>query len=244
MESSSKRSWRSVLPLAAVIAGVVALAIAATRLGELSVVRGALESIRSGADEWWAVPLFVLLYLLCTTALIPVALLSAAGALAWGWKLGGTIELLTCTVVALVPWAIGGRGLGKWVEKRVPFGALRLDLPMAFLLLRIVPIVPYAALNYLAGAARIPAGLYVGATFLGSIPSVYLFAWFVDTMGDAALGTADQVKIAGACALLAAALLMGRAAARRVGRRLRAARTVPPPDGAGLHSASPAPPPE
>ena len=78
---------------------VVAVALVATRLGDIPAARAAVETMRSGADEWWAVPLFVALYALFTLLFLPVGLLSAAAALTWGWKLGGTIELLTCTVV-------------------------------------------------------------------------------------------------------------------------------------------------
>ena len=48
------------------------------------------------------------------------------------------------------------------------------------LLLRVVPIIPYTALNYVAGLSPIRPQRYLLATFIGMVPSTYLFAYFVD----------------------------------------------------------------
>lgn len=205
---------RSFLPLLAIVIPIVAVAFVATQMGEVPAVRAAVETMRGGADEWWAVPLFVLLYSLFTIFFLPLGLLSAAAALTWGWAIGGTIELVTCTLAAHPPFFLARRGLGGWIARRVP----RRHIPesrFALFLLRLVPVVPYVALNYLAGATRVRTRDYGVATFFGSIPSVFLFAWFVDTMAGAAMGIADQAKIIGACLLVAIAAI----AARYVGGR-------------------------
>lgn len=233
---------RTLLLLAAAVVAAVAVTLAATRLSSITPLRAAVEALREGGDAWWAVPLFVLLYTLCAISLVPAGVLSAAAALTWGWKLGGTIELVTCTAAALIPWAMARTGLAAWIARRVPVERIGLDVPFVFLLLRIVPILPYSVVNYVAGIARVPLRRYVVTTFFGSIPTVFLFAWFVDTMGAAALGAATQAKIAAACAAVAVAAIIGRAAAIRLRSRLYGPRTAPPPDGGGPHSASPEPP--
>lgn len=235
---------RSLLLLTVTAGAAVAVTWAATRLTDITPLRTAVEALRGGGDAWWAVPLFVLLYTLCAVALVPAGILSAAAALTWGWKLGGMIELVTCTFAALVPWALARTRLAGWVERRIPVDRVGLDIPFVFLLLRIVPILPYSVVNYLAGVVRVPLRRYLLTTFAGSIPSVFLFTWFVDTMGEATLGAATQAKIAAACGAVAVAALIGRMAAMRLRRRLYAPRAVPRPDGGGLRSASPEPPQE
>ena len=208
---------RSALPLLLIVIPIVAVAFVATRMAEFPAVRAAVETMRSGADEWWAVPLFVALYALFTVLLLPVGLLAAAAALTWGWALGGTIELITCTLAALIPFFLARRGLSGWIERRVPRERIP-EAPFTLFLLRLVPVIPYVALNYLAGTTRVRIRDYVAVTFFGSIPSVFLFVWFVDTMANAAVGLAEQAKIIGACVAVAVVAILGRAVARRVAR--------------------------
>jgi uncharacterized membrane protein YdjX (TVP38/TMEM64 family) len=211
---------RDFIPLAAIVVPVVAVAILATRLGDLPAAQAALAAVRSAAGEWWALPLFAAVYTLFTVFLLPVGLLSAAAALMWGWKLGATIELATLAFASMVPYFLARRGLSGWVQRRLPRQELpALESGFNLFLLRVVPLVPFVALNYIAGATRVRTRDYVVATVAGSVPSAFLFAYFVDTMAGASLGVATQAKIVGACVLVAAAAIILRLAARRVARR-------------------------
>jgi uncharacterized membrane protein YdjX (TVP38/TMEM64 family) len=211
---------RDFIPLAAIVVPVVAVAVLATRLGELPAVQSALVSLQQTSSHWWTLPLFVLLYALFTVLLLPVGLLSAAGALMWGWKAAAAVELATVGVVSLIPFFLARRGLSGWVQRRLPHRELpALDSGFNLFLLRLVPLVPFVALNYIAGTTRVKTRDYVVATVAGSVPSAVLFAYFVDTMAGASLGVATQAKIAGACVLVAAAAIILRLAARRVARR-------------------------
>jgi uncharacterized membrane protein YdjX (TVP38/TMEM64 family) len=209
--------FRGALPLLAIIVPIIAVAFVATRLHDFPAIRAAVGTMRSGADEWWAVPLFVVLYALFTVFLLPVTPLSAAAALTWGWAVGGTVELVTCTFTALVPFALARRGLTGWIARRVPREHIP-EAPFTLFLLRLVPVVPFVALNYLAGTTRVRARDYVVTTFFGSIPSVFLFAWFIDTMAGAALGVVEHATIIAACVAVAAVALVARFVARRFAR--------------------------
>lgn len=211
---------RRFLPLLAIALPIAAVAILATRLSDIPMARTAIATMQNAAGEWWVLPLFAAAYTLCTIFLLPVGLLAAAAALMWGWRLGATIELATLAVASLIPFLLARRGLAGFVERRMR----RADLPLLestfnLFLLRLVPIVPFVALNYIAGATGIRTRDYVLATVAGSIPSAYLFAYFVDTLAGSAMGIATQAKIVAACALVAAAAVIGRLAARRVARR-------------------------
>lgn len=210
---------RDFIPLAAIAVPVVAVAILATRLADLPAAQYVVLSLQRTSMQWWTLPLFVALYTLFTVFLLPVGLLSAAAALLWGWKLGAAIELATLAFASLIPFFLARRGLSGWVQRRLPHRDLpALDSGFNLFLLRVVPLVPFVALNYIAGATRVRTRDYVVATVAGSVPSAVLFAYFVDTMAGASLGVATQAKIAGACALVAAAAIILRLAARRVAR--------------------------
>jgi uncharacterized membrane protein YdjX (TVP38/TMEM64 family) len=211
---------RKYLPLALVVVPVIVIAVAATYAGSLPAVRAFITTLQAAAGEWWAAPLFIVAYVVFTIFLLPVGLLSATGALMWGWKVGGSLELLAATLGSIVPFLLARRGLGAWLERRIRRDDLpALDTPFTLLLLRIVPIVPYVALNYIAGTTRIRLRDNVLMTFFGSIPSVFLFAFFVDTMAASATGAATQAKIFAACAAVAAMAIIGKLVANRVARR-------------------------
>lgn len=212
---------RRLLPLLAIAVPIVVVAVLATRLGELPAVRAAITSMQRVADDWWAVPLFVVAYAIFALLLLPVGLLSAMSALVWGWKLGGAIDLLACTLSALPPFLLARGGLSSWMERRILRDDVpKLDSPFILFLLRVVPLVPYVALNYITGSAgRIRTRDYVLMTLVGSIPSAFLFAWFVDTMAAGAGGVATEAKIFGACALIAVVAIILRLAANRIARR-------------------------
>jgi uncharacterized membrane protein YdjX (TVP38/TMEM64 family) len=208
---------RKYLPLAMVVAPIVAVAFVATRLADFPMARAFVTTMQSAAGEWWAVPLFVVAYVVFAIFLLPVGLLSATAALMWGWKAGGTLELFTSTMAALVPFLLARKGFAKWVEKRVRYDdAPALHSPFILFLLRIVPLVPYVALNYIAGATRIRTRDFVITTLAGSIPSVFLFAYFVDTMAAGAMGAATQAKIFAVCGAVAVVAIILRLTADRL----------------------------
>jgi uncharacterized membrane protein YdjX (TVP38/TMEM64 family) len=212
---------RRLLPLLAIALPIIAVALVATRLGELPLVRAAIVSLQSVSDEWWAVPLFVATYACFALFLLPVGLLSATGVLVWGWKLGGALDLAACTLSALPPFFLARGGLSRWMERRIRREDVpALDSPFNLFLLRVVPLVPYVALNYIAGSAtRIRVRDFLLMTFAGSIPSVFLFAWFIDTMAAGASGAVTQAKIFGVCAVIAAVAIVLRLVADRLTRR-------------------------
>ena len=214
------RRLRRLLPLAAIVVPIVAVAFLATSLGDVPAARRTIEVLKSASGEWWVLPAFVAVYVFFTVFLLPVGLLSAAAALMWGWKLGAAAELATLGVASLVPYFLARKGLSGWVERRISRQDLpALDSGFHLFLLRVVPIVPFVALNYIAGATRVRTRDYVVATVAGSIPSAVLFAYFVDTLAGASMGMATRAKIVGACVLVAAAAIILRLAARRVARR-------------------------
>lgn len=221
MRTTLFTSARKLLPLLAIAVPILIVAVLASRIGQLPEVRSFIASVQGMDSQWWTVPLFFLIYAVFAMFLLPVGLLSAVAALVWGWKVGGLMDLAACTIAALPPFLLARGGLARWIERRIKREDVpALDSPFVLFVLRIVPIVPYVALNYLAGSAtRIRTRDFVLMTFAGSIPSVFLFAWFVDTMAAGAVGAATEAKIFAVCAVIAVVAILLRLAANRVAPR-------------------------
>ena len=198
-----------------------------------------VETMRQYSDRWWIVPAYVLAYAILDILFIPTQFLSIAAVLMWGWMKGGTIELFSATFGALFPYLIARSTLRESVAARLRthetiFNALERDSFTLLLLLRVVPIIPYTALNYVAGLASMTTQRYLLATFLGIIPSTYIFAYFVDATVQGVMAPRDViVRVIAAGALLAALIIVTRLAAPRVRRRMSSeGRTSPPPASA------------
>ena len=166
----------------------------------------AAEWLRSLRGVWWMPLAYAGLYAIFSAAMIPPVPLSVAGALIWGWLMGGAIELVVFTLSAVIPFALAHSTLGRWLEPRIPDRARAFQQRihdqgfLVLLLLRMIPIIPSPLLNYSAGLARMKPKDYVAATFLGSIPSVFIFTYLVDSVAVATLsvpGATVRVIIAG-----------------------------------------------
>jgi uncharacterized membrane protein YdjX (TVP38/TMEM64 family) len=178
------------------------------------------------SGHWWAVPLFLLAYIVLDLLFIPTQVLSIAAVLMWGWLKGGIIELICATIGAVFPYLLARYTLRDWVESRLrahhrAAAVLEREGFTLLLLLRVVPIIPYTALNYVAGLATIRLPQYVAATLIGMIPSTFVFAYFVQALADGVMEP-RQVVIRGAVAtaLFAGLIIATRFAATRLRARV------------------------
>lgn len=147
--------------------------------------------LRSAGHLWWVPVAYFGLYTLFSVLMIPSVPLSVAAALMWGWALGGMIELFVFTISSIIPFMLARSTLGSWLSDRIPatrttmYGRLRKEGFFVLLVLRFVPLIPSPLLNYMAGLARLRLRDYLAATFLGSIPSVFIFTYLVDSVATA-----------------------------------------------------------
>lgn len=187
--------------------------------GAVAIVYSHRDEVRSGVDvtaiaelmrgQWWAPLAFVAIYSLCAVIIFPTQPLSIAAVLIWGWRLGGLIELVAATIAAVFPYLIA-RGTGRrWIEPRLKQHArvaalLDREGFMLVLILRVTSMVPYPILNYLAGCSTVRLLPYVGATLLGMVPSVFIFAYFVEAVAAGLMRPREvALRVIGAGLLLA-----------------------------------------
>jgi uncharacterized membrane protein YdjX (TVP38/TMEM64 family) len=140
--------------------------------------------VRAAVLSWgpWAPLAYLLLYAVGPSFLLPGAVMTLAGGLAFGAAWGAIYAVIGAFSGALAAFATG-RFLGRDFVRRVVGGRFqallerlnRHGFPIIFYL-RVFPIIPYNALNLIAGASPIRFRDYFWATILGIIPGTVLFA--------------------------------------------------------------------
>ncbi len=136
----------------------------------------------------WGPIAYILLYAVGPSFLVPGAVMTIAGGLAFGAFWGALWSLTGANLGALIAFA-AGRFLGKsFVEGIIGkrFQHLMQSLMrngfFVILYLRLVPVIPYNVLNLLAGASPITFQDYLWATLVGMIPGTVLFAFLGDAL--------------------------------------------------------------
>lgn len=165
-----------------------------------------------------AAPLgFVALYAALTLAMLPGAVLTVAAGALFGVALGSVVTFAGAMIGSTLAFLIGRRLSRASVEAVAGDALRRADERLAerglaaMILLRLVPLVPFNALNYAAGATAVPLRDYVLGTAIGIVPAVVAFT-------AAGAGAAEPTSPGFIAAAVGLALLTigGSAAARRM----------------------------
>ena len=110
--------------------------------------------------------------------------------------------------------------LEAWLSERLPLERLRSDGSfLALVRVRLVPVVPFSAVNYGAGLAHAPVPSYLASTVVGQLPSTVLYSFFADQLVRRA-GAGESV---GSSLLGISALLLILSALPWLARRRRSA---------------------
>lgn len=173
--------------------------------------------LRGVAGEWWAPLAFVLIYTVCSLAFVPALLLAATAALLWGWALGGVIDLVAGTIAALPPFWLARSSAAGWIEQKlrrrlgINYDRFRVNVTSTLFLVRLVPVLPFSAVNYLAGLAGVRPSPYIVATAIGMTPSAFIFTYLVDSAARGELSLIEMgVRVALAGLAFAVLFLLGR----------------------------------
>jgi uncharacterized membrane protein YdjX (TVP38/TMEM64 family) len=158
-----------------------------TRLGSLT-----LDEVRAPLLDLGVMGpiVFALVYGLAATLLLPGAPFTIAAGLIFGPVVGTLTALVGATLGATGSFS-WSRFLGQDAVERLARGRLdginaRLERSgfMAVLLLRLIPLAPFNAVNLGCGLARIRTRHYVPATAVGIIPGTFVYAALGGTIDD------------------------------------------------------------
>jgi uncharacterized membrane protein YdjX (TVP38/TMEM64 family) len=194
-------------------------------LAEWLTVENIRQAARAIGDIWYAPLLFVVAYAVGCVVWLPASIFVLAAGVIWGWQLGGIYSIIGANIGAtasfLVARYIGGGSVlahlgdrGRAVAKQLEHAGFG-----SFLLLRVLPIFPFAVLNYGAGFAGLRLRHFFLATLIGTSPVTFVVTYSADALLAGTLSQEDAVKrilIAGAllAVVVGLPLLLRRRAAR------------------------------
>ena len=215
------------------LAGVAILAgVAVAVLWRDDIDAAALQAWVAGFGPW-APAVFICAYAVATVFFVPGLLFTlAAGALFGPW-LGTLFGLLGATAGAAIAFLAARHLFGEWIIRRAPARARRVVEGVEaegwrfVAMTRLIPFIPFNALNYALGLTRIGIVPYVVASFLFMAPGGAAYAYLGYAGRELAAGGEDLVEkgLLGLAALGLAAFLP------RLIRHWRARRAASPPGG-------------
>jgi uncharacterized membrane protein YdjX (TVP38/TMEM64 family) len=119
---------------------------------------------------------------------IPCGLLSALGGMLFGPLLGTIFALCGLTTGSAITFSMA-RGFGKGWAKRILGnkydkyeGYISKDYFYSMFLMRVLPILPFDAVSCIAGISGARVDKYILATFIGSLPGVFIYVYFGDSL--------------------------------------------------------------
>ena len=200
----SGSAWLRLGLLVLLLASGVAVALTAPVSDRDSV----LSALGRAPDPW----LFGLVYAAATLAPVPKNVLSAAAGFFFGLGPGGLLVWGAALCGAATAFLLG-RALGRDGVERLAHGHLaRVDVLVdryggwAVLALRLVPVVPFTALNYGSGLTSLSFRTYLLATAVGIVPGtvayVALGAYGTDPGSPPFLAAAGALLTLSVCGLL------------------------------------------
>lgn len=176
-------------------------------------VRAFVENLRG---LWYGPLAFIAAFMVACVLALPASVFVVAAGFIWGWVLGGVYSIIGGLLGAVASFYVGrfvGEGMlhkfgrvGRAVAKQIDHAGFS-----SLLALRFIPGIPFAVLNYGAGVAGVRVRDFVGSTFLGIIPSMFVFAYCADALFNGSMTEGDAfVRLAIVCALMLAMTLLPR----------------------------------
>ncbi len=170
------------------LAGLVFWLVRAPEVRRL--VQAALERVQAAGS--WGPALFIAAYIVACVAFLPAVLLTLGAGILFGLFWGTLWVTLGATLGASCAFLISRYLARSWVERRLAghlkfrllSRAVERDGWKVVLLLRLSPMFPFVALNYLFGLTRVPLPQFFFATLVGIVPAVGLFVYLGVLLGD------------------------------------------------------------
>jgi uncharacterized membrane protein YdjX (TVP38/TMEM64 family) len=171
---------------------------------------------------WYGPFLLIGAYAIGCVLAVPATIFIVVSGIVWGWFLGGLYAIAGGCLGATLSYLVGrflGSGLlkrlgkqGARVEKQLEHGGLR-----SMFLLRLIPLFPFALVNYGAGIAGMRLTDFFLGTLLGTAPAHFVMAYSADALANGSLtGPQAFVRILTVGLLLAALVIIPALLRKRV----------------------------
>jgi uncharacterized membrane protein YdjX (TVP38/TMEM64 family) len=143
---------------------------------------------------WTALAGFILVYALATASTVPgPVFLTLLGGMMFGPYVGALAQATGATLGSILIYLIYRSAIGAWLRKKFEADAGLMDRLakgldknafLTLLTLRLIPSVPFVLINATAGMVAVPLRPYILATFLGLLPSTFIYTWIGAGLGD------------------------------------------------------------
>ncbi|MDQ2889445.1 MAG: TVP38/TMEM64 family protein [Gemmatimonadota bacterium] len=146
------------------------------------------QSARGLRDARFAIPLFLLAYAIGGTLGVPGSLLTITGGVVFGFELGTLLNWAGATLAATGGYWLArllGRDAVERIGGRKIYALERLADAHAFstvLRLRLIPVLPFNALNFACGLVGLDFASYTLGTVLGDLPVTAAYTYFADAL--------------------------------------------------------------
>ena len=169
------------------------------------------EFFSSLGIPWWSPLVFVPLYAFSVALGMPGTIPTLAGGAIFGVGRGMLFNTIGANLGALFAFLVA-RHLGRDFVARILKGkAAALDEKIGehgfgtILYLRLIPLVPFNALNFSAGLSRVSLRHYVLGSLIGMLPGTLVYTYFADAL---MVGTGEARREAFINFLIAATILV------------------------------------
>src|ERR1051326_790567 len=160
---------------------------------------------------WYGPIAFIAVFALGCVFAIPASLFVVAAGFIWGFAFGALYSMIGAMLGAVASFYVGrflGTGvldrfgkLGRMVAKQVDHAGFK-----SLLILRNIPGIPFAVLNYGAGVRMRD---YLPSTLIGITPSMLVFTYCADSVFNGSMTEGEVVKrLVIVCGLMLAIMLL------------------------------------
>ena len=159
-------------------------------------VENVSAAIRQISALWYAPFLFMIAFAVACVVWIPASVFLIAAGVIWGWKLGSLYAITGALLGAAMSYYVS-RFLGAEAMARFGGGRIVRYLDHAgfqtMLILRLIPLFPFAVLNYGAGIAGVKARDFILSTALGVLPSMIVVCYSADAITRGLMSRQDAL---------------------------------------------------
>ncbi len=201
MADVTRRNPYLKLVLLVAILGLTAVIVRATPLSGYLTRDGLVNALGAIRESMWAPVIFVAGYSVATALALPGSLLTIGGGAVFGFWWGALFNSLGANIGAnaafLLSRALGRDGIERLAGKRLQ-GLNRATEQHGFFglfVLRLVPLVPFNALNFGSGLTAMRWRDYALATVIGILPGTLVYTFFADALVQGSTTASHDAKV-------------------------------------------------
>lgn len=194
MEGRDRKAAAWKFALLVLIIGLAIVVVRLTPIGELLSRDGARSLIQFIQDAPGSTLVFIGIYAVAAGFALPGSVLTLVGGAVWGVWPGLIINLVAASSGATLAFFLA-RLLGRdFVAGKLGARAAKLDRKVVehgfrtIFILRLIPLVPFNALNYGAGLSGVKLRDYVAASVIGMLPGTFAYTYFAESIWRGAVG--------------------------------------------------------